>query len=125
MVHRTLTLLIALVWLANGLFAKVLAITPRHEAIVAHILGAVYARPLTVAIGLAEIITAVWIMTGRHRRSTAVFQIAIVLTMNLLETYLARDLLLWGGWNLAFALLFCGVLYYHGFVSSPQTLRDD
>jgi hypothetical protein len=49
-----LTRLIALVWLANGLLSKVLNLVPRHTLIVARILGPTYARPLTVAIGLAE-----------------------------------------------------------------------
>ncbi|MEM9259177.1 MAG: hypothetical protein AAGA62_05985, partial [Bacteroidota bacterium] len=53
---------------------------------------------------------------GKHKKFTAAVQIGIVLTMNLLETFLARDLLLWGPWNLLFALLFCGLVYYHGFV---------
>jgi hypothetical protein len=108
--------LIALVWLANGLLAKVLNLVPRHTEIVGAILGPTYARELTVLIGLTEIAMAAWIVLDRHRRPTAIAQIAIILTMNTLESLLVPELLLWGYLNPVFAVLFCGVIYYHGFV---------
>ena len=37
--HQVLHYLIAAVWLANGLFCKVLNLVPRHQQIVARILG--------------------------------------------------------------------------------------
>lgn len=107
--------LIALVWLANGLIAKVLNLVPRHTGIVAAILGSTYARELTVLIGLSEIAMAVWIVLDRYRRPTAIAQIAIILTMNTLETLLVPELLLWGYLNPVFAVMFCGVIYFHGF----------
>ncbi|MEM1357028.1 MAG: DoxX-like family protein [Bacteroidota bacterium] len=102
--------------MANGLGAKVLGLIPRHQEIVARILGPSFAEPLTLLIGLSEIAMGLWILKEKHKKVTAAIQIGIVLTMNLLETFLARDLLLWGPWNLLFALLFCGVVFYHGFV---------
>lgn len=120
MFHRLLTGFIALVWFANGLLAKVLGLLPRHEAIVGRILGPEYADVLTILIGLSEIAVGFWVLTGLRRRITAALQIGIVLSMNLLETVLAPDLLLWGHWNLLFAVLFCGLLYYHGFHSQPS-----
>lgn len=93
-----------------------LGLVPRHQEIVAQILGPSFAEPLTILIGLSEIAMGLWILTGKQKRFTAAVQIGIVLTMNLLETFLARDLLLWGSWNLLFALLFCGLVYFHGFV---------
>lgn len=48
---------IILVWFINGLYCKILNAVPRHEAIVARILGEEYARPLTLLIGLAELLT--------------------------------------------------------------------
>ncbi len=113
--HRALTFFIGFVWMANGLWAKVLRGVPRHEEIVASILGDTYARELTILIGLAEIATAIWIILGHYRKLTTVAQISIILLMNILETLLARDLLLWGPYNLLFAILFCGVVYLHGF----------
>ncbi len=53
--HPILTCLIAAVWLANGLLCKVLNLAPRHEQIVASILGNTYSREWTVSIGIAEI----------------------------------------------------------------------
>jgi hypothetical protein len=45
-IYRVLLVAIALVWLANGLLCKVLGLVPRHEAIVARILGPHAASPL-------------------------------------------------------------------------------
>ncbi len=111
---------IALVWLANGLLAKVLNLVPRHTEIVAGILGPAYARPLTILIGLSEIAMAVWIVLDRQRKPTAILQIAIILTMNTLESALVPELLLWGYLNPVFAALFCGVIYHHAFRTNPD-----
>ncbi len=46
---------IAIVWIANGLFCKVLNLVPRHEQIVARVLGTEFSRPLTILIGISEI----------------------------------------------------------------------
>lgn len=110
---------IALVWLANGLLCKVLHLVPRHEAIVARILGPTYAAPLTRLIGVAEIGLALWVLSGRWVRLTAATQIVLVLGMNVLEFFLALDLLLWGPLNLLFASLFALLIYYDGFVLFP------
>jgi len=111
---KPLTFLIAGVWLANGLFAKVLNLAPRHTEIVAGILGSEYARPLTIIIGLSEIIMGLWILAGGYRKETAIAQIAIILTMNTLEGLLVPELLLWGYLNPLFAALFCGLVYWNG-----------
>jgi len=112
---------IALVWLANGLLCKVLHLVPRHEAIVARILGPTYAAPLTRLIGVAEIGLALWVLRGRWGRLTAAMQIVLVLGMNVLEFFLAGDLLLWGPLNLVFASLFALLVYYDGFVLGSPT----
>ncbi len=111
---KPLTFLIAGVWLANGLFANVLNLVPRHTEIVAGILGSEYARPLTIIIGLSEIIMGLWILAGGYRKETAITQIAIILTMNTLEGLLVPELLLWGYLNPLFAALFCGLVYWNG-----------
>jgi hypothetical protein len=117
--HRLLLYLIALVWLANGLFCKVLALVPRHEAIVARILGPAHAGPLTRLIGLAEVGMAVWVVSGIKSRWCALAQVALVLSMNVLEAWLAPDLLLWGRANAVFAGLFCLLIYVHAFRFTP------
>ncbi|GAB3741950.1 hypothetical protein GCM10027594_21550 [Hymenobacter agri] len=110
---RLLTLLIALVWLANGLLCKVLLLVPRHAAIVARILGPAHATSLTRLIGLGEIGMAAWVLSGIRPRWCAWAQIVLILSMNTLEALLAPDLLLWGRLNAVFAVLFCGLIYFH------------
>lgn len=115
LLQRLLRYGIAAVWLVNGLLCKVMHLVPRHEAIVARILGPAYAGPLTRLIGLAEIGMAVWVLSRRYVQLNVALQIALVLTMNVLEFLLAPDLLLWHRCNLLFAGLFALLLYYYGF----------
>lgn len=109
--HATLTVLIAAVWFAFGLFSKVLGFVPRHEEIVARILGPGYAAPLTLGIGLLEVMMGLWVLSGYRSRLNAVTQMALVGIMNALEAWLAPDLLLWGPFNAVFALAFIVVIY--------------
>ena len=97
----------AAVWLVNGVWCKLLDGVPRHEEIVARILGEAHAPLLTRLIGAAEVAMAAWIASGIARRAGAVAQIATVLTMNLLEFALVPDLLLFGRANLLVALAYC------------------
>jgi preprotein translocase subunit SecF len=115
MFKNSLNLLIAAVWLLNGLYCKVLDMVPRHTEIVGTILGEAYARQLTVLIGVAEIGMAIWILSRYRPRICAVIQIAVVATMNTLEYFLVPDLLLWGKLNSFFALLFIIVIYVNEF----------
>jgi hypothetical protein len=121
--HIILTWLIATVWLANGLLCKVLGLVPRHEQIVARILGSEYAHPLTVLIGISEIAMAIWVISRLYIRLNAALQIAIVLTMNVIEFALAPDLLLWGRLNIVFAIMFSVVVYYNAFALAPHTVK--
>ena len=114
-IHTILTYCIAMVWMANGLFCKVLNLVPRHEQIVASILGETYARPLTLTIGLAEIGMAIWVLSRIKPRLNAVLQMAVVAIMNTLEFFMVPDLLLWGKLNAFFAFLFVLLIYYHEF----------
>ena len=109
---RLLNYLIASVWIINGLFCKVLNLVPRHQEIVARILGNDHARLLTLAIGLSEIGMAVWILSGIKRRLNAIAQIITIATMNMLEFILVPDLLLWGRFNALFAFLFILLIFY-------------
>ena len=119
--HKILTFFIATVWIINGLFCKVLNLVPRHEQIVAHILGADFSRPLTFLIWLSEIVMAIWVLTRFKAKLNAFIQMGIVLTMNILEFILVPDLLLWGKLNSLFALLFIGLVYYNEFVLNEST----
>lgn len=121
--HKIISIIIALVWLINGLVCKLLNLVPRHEQIVARILDTGHARLITVLIGIAEIGMAVWILTGYKPKWNAWLQITVVMVMNILETLLAPDLLLWGLWNMLFALFFVSLVYFHAcmMVQKPNT----
>lgn len=116
MSHGWLTLLIAAVWFVNGFVCKVLDLVPRHREIVARILGDSYAGSLTTVIGGLEILMAIWVVTRIRSRVCAVFQIVVVLTMNVLEFFLTPDLLLFGRLNILIAIGFVVVIYYNEFV---------
>ncbi|MFD1000057.1 DoxX-like family protein [Ohtaekwangia kribbensis] len=111
-----LTVAITLVWFINGLFCKVLNYVPRHRMIVARILGETHAPILTIAIGLSEIVMAIWIASGIKSRWCALLQMCIVAMMNILEFILVPDLLLFGRFNAFFATVFVLVVYINEFV---------
>lgn len=113
--HQLLNYLIASVWLMNGLFCKVLNFVPRHQEIVARILGNENSRLFTILIGIAEIGMAVWIVSNVWSRINATLQILVIATMNVLEFLLVPDLLLWGRANILFAFLFILLIYYNEF----------
>jgi DoxX-like family len=75
-------------------------------------LGETYSPLLTKAIGISEIIMAVWIISGIFPRFNAWTQIIIIATMNILEFMLVPDLLLWGKINAFFAFIFILLIYY-------------
>ena len=113
--HQILTFLMATVWLINGLVCKVLNLVPRHQEIVANILGDNNSRLLTILIGLLEIAMATWILSGLWTRLNAIIQILVIATMNTLEFVLVPDLLLWGKLNSLWAFLFILLIYYNEF----------
>ena len=114
-IHKILTYFIATVWIANGLFCKVLNLVPRHQEIVASILGNEHSRLLTILIGLSETLMTVWILSGIKTRLNAATQILVIATMNTLEFILVPDLLLWGKANSIFAFMFILLIYYNEF----------
>ena len=113
--QRTIHYCIAAVWLINGLYCKVLNQVPRHQQIVYRITQSDYADVLTRAIGISEILMAIWIVSRIRQRLNAKVQMAIIAVMNLIELVRARDLLLWGGWNAVFALMLILVIYFNEF----------
>ena len=113
--YVSLNYLIAAVWLVNGLVCKVFNLVPRHQQIVAEIMGPEHAGFLTLAIGIAETGMALWIVLGHSRRLAAFVQIICIASMNILEFILVPELLLWGKANSIFAFLFIILVYYNGF----------
>lgn len=118
--HRTIKYFIATVWLVNGLFCKVLNFVPRHQLIVSRILGNEYAVFLTKAIGIAEVIMAFWILSAYRARISAITQMAVVASMNIIEFLIVPDLLLFGKLNAFFASLFIILVYYNEFVLNKK-----
>ncbi|MBO9563593.1 MAG: hypothetical protein J7621_12500 [Niastella sp.] len=116
MLNTALTIFIALVWLINGLYCKLLNRVPRHQQIVARILGAIYARALTKTIGLLEIAMSAWVLSGLYPVICAWLQIVLVAVMNTIEYFKARDLLLFGKINAIIAILFNGLIYFNTFI---------
>jgi DoxX-like family len=113
--NQLLNYIIAAVWIANGLFCKVLNLVPRHQEIVARIIGNAHAGILTRAIGVSEMAMAVWILSGLKTKLNAITQVAVIATMNTLEFIIAPDLLLWRRFNALFAFLFILVILYNEF----------
>jgi uncharacterized membrane protein YphA (DoxX/SURF4 family) len=113
--HKILTYCIAAIWIINGLFCKVLHLVPRHEQIVAAILGNQYSTILTILIGLSEITMAVWILSGYKTKLNAITQMLVIATMNTLEYILVPHLLLWGKMNAIFAFILILVIYLNEF----------
>src|SRR5262245_8326196 len=87
--HLLLNYFIALVWLINGLFCKLMNFVPRHQEIVERILDIENGRGFTLFIGIAEILMAAWILTGKWSRLQTITQIIVIATMNTLEFILA------------------------------------
>ena len=114
--HKILTVLISLVWLTNGLFAKVLGFVPRHQQIVGRILGENYAFIATKVIGSFEILMFVWVISRIRSRFCAITQIIIVAVMNTMEFILVPDILLFGKMNSVIALFFIFTVYYNEFI---------
>jgi hypothetical protein len=109
--YYLITACISLVWLLNGLFCKILHRVPRHELIVARILGAGIAPIATIVIGILETAMGIWILSRIKARLCAITQIIVVLSMNALEFILAPDLLLFGRVNAIVALAFVTVVW--------------
>ena len=94
---------------------------PRHKAIVAAITGEKNAGFLTIAIGLAEIAMAAWIISGIKTRLNVIMQMIIVALMNTIEFFMAPDLLLFGKFNALFAALFILLIYVNEFILHKKT----
>lgn len=123
--HNILNYFIASIWLINGLLCKVLNLVPRHEQIVAEILGNSFSRLLTVIIGILEIVMAIWVLSKFKPKLNSLVQIIVVATMNILEYILVPNLLLWGSWNIVFAFLFIALIFYNQFAFNKKILSTE
>ncbi|MDA3616514.1 DoxX-like family protein [Polluticaenibacter yanchengensis] len=106
-----LNTLIAIVWFVNGLFCKIMNLVPRHEEIVAVILGKDYARALIIIIGILEVFMGIWVLSNYHKRFNTYTQILVIAAMNIIEFIVVPELLLWGKINILFAAVFILIIY--------------
>jgi len=90
----TLRLFTACVWFVFGVIFKILDLVPRHQTIVASVLGESLARPMTFLIGVAEVCIGLWILSGVRPRVCMTVQTLALVAMNTLEISLAREHLL-------------------------------
>lgn len=118
---KTITVFAASIWLINGLFCKLFNLVPRHQQIVARILGNEHAIVLTKIIGGLEILMAVWILSKIQPRLCTATQIVLVATMNVIEFYAAPDLLLFGKANILVAAVFILILIFNHFFNRKQS----
>jgi uncharacterized membrane protein YphA (DoxX/SURF4 family) len=122
-IYAVLTFCIAMIWLINGLWCKALGFVPRHQDIIAGILGHSHARVFTILIGISEIGMAFWIISGYKRKVNALLQMLIIGIMNTLEFFLVPDMLLWGRFNAVFALFLIAIIYVNEFYMNPLSLK--
>ena len=118
--NRFLTGLLVFIWLANGIYCKILGAVSRHEEIVANILGAQFAPVFTNMIGVGEVLIAIWILSGLYSKFCSIFQMIMIGVMNVIEFFVVPDLLLWGRLNILFACLLVALIYYREFVLRPS-----
>ena len=116
MINKILTLLVSLVWLINGLLCKLLNLVPRHQEIIARILGEGHADLFTKLIGVSEVLMFAWIISRIKSRLCSVVQIIIIATMNIIEFLIAPDLLLFGRLNIVLAMVLIVVIFINEFV---------
>lgn len=75
---------IALVWLYQGFWCKVLGWAPQQKDLVADVpfIGHVAARTVLIALGLIECAIAAWILSGKRMRDAALAQTGLLVAMN-------------------------------------------
>lgn len=93
---------------------------PRHQQIVARVVGHEWAPLLTRVIGVLEILMAIWILSRWKPRTAAVVQMVAIAAMNIIEINVADDILLFGPFNIVLAGILIFIIYLHAFV-----IKDD
>ena len=81
---KLIRLAIALVWLYQGFWCKVLGGVPRHEAVIAAVpfIGSAAGRSALIALGLLECGIGLWVLLGRWMRQAAIVQTVLLAAMN-------------------------------------------
>jgi uncharacterized membrane protein YphA (DoxX/SURF4 family) len=81
---KLIRLAIALVWLYQGLWSKVLGGVPRHEAVIAAVpfIGSAAGHSALITLGLLECGIGLWVLSGRWMRPAAIVQTVLLAAMN-------------------------------------------
>lgn len=81
---RAARLVLAVVWVHQGLWAKILDGDPSHREIVGRLPGMNpdSARVVTAGIGALEVCMAAWVLSGRRPRMCAAAQTALMASFN-------------------------------------------
>lgn len=116
-----LAMVVAGVWVCNGLVFKLLHVLPRHLAIVQAVPGLGGGRGVVMLqlVGVGELLLAGWVLSGRWPRACAAFQTAILLTMNVMELIFARSHLLTPVGLVPINLLFLGLAWVSAELRAP------
>ncbi len=93
---------------------------PRHQLIVASILGEKHSGVITTFIGISEIIMAIWILSRWKPVSATTLQVLAVVLMNIIECIAAPALLLFGRMNALLASFFVMFVILNGFLQSKH-----
>jgi len=93
--HKLVRISIALVWLYQGLWCKVLARAPHHLAVISAVpfVGPVGGRVALVLLGVAECLLGAWVLTGWEMRWAAIVQTVLLAAMNAGGVIWARQLI--------------------------------
>ncbi len=86
---------VAGVWLYEGLWCKLLGRTPSQVKVVKAVprFGSLFGTPFLLALGVVEVCLAVWVMTGVTPALGAIFQTALLITLNINGLLWARTLI--------------------------------
>ncbi len=116
---------VASVWLVHGLYNKLLGGSLRHLAIVQSVPGLAGDTGVRVlaAVGLFEVVLAMWILSRRAPRRCAVTQTVALLSMNAVELTFARHLLLWPAGLLPLNIAFLSLAWIAAGSRWPFRLR--
>ena len=81
---RLIRFSIALVWLYEGLWCKVLGGVPRHAAVISSVpfIGPAGSRIALIVLGLVECGIAAWVLSGYRMRQAAIMQTVLLVAMN-------------------------------------------
>jgi uncharacterized membrane protein YphA (DoxX/SURF4 family) len=74
---------VAIVWLYNGLWLKLVSVSPEHRAVVESLpLPAGTAAFFLAGIGVVETVLALWVLSGRCPQRAAIAQTLLLVAMN-------------------------------------------